>query len=125
MADTALAPKSSAAQRQIALGNKNGAKDKIITRQLKTVLNEWTEATDELGQKKRVRKLRLLADTIVNAALDAQPWACQMVLDRVEGKPRDHDTATNLGIHITVARFTDEAEPLTIENDDNPTISST
>lgn len=43
------------------------------------------ETVDNKGRK--TRKLRLIIDRLLNAAIEGQQWAIQEVLNRVDGKP--------------------------------------
>jgi Family of unknown function (DUF5681) len=57
---------------------------------------EYTDALRMIGKEevehpedptKKVRKLRLLAETVFNRALAGESWAVQHISDRLEGKP--------------------------------------
>jgi hypothetical protein len=41
-----------------------------------------------------VPKLRSIVDQLVNAALDGESWAMQMIADRLDGKPAQESTVT-------------------------------
>jgi Family of unknown function (DUF5681) len=54
--------------------------EKIISDQIRIVVNEIDPVT-------KIRKARLLADKLVDFALDGHGWAFAQVMDRLEGKP--------------------------------------
>ena len=39
------------------------------------------------GQGRKTKKLRIIIDRLINAAMSGEPWAIQEVLNRVDGKP--------------------------------------
>jgi len=47
----------------------------------------------EDGPEKK-RKLRSIAEKIVDLAVAGESWACQMVADRLDGKPAQESTVT-------------------------------
>lgn len=47
----------------------------------------------EDGPEKK-KKLRSIAEKIVGLAIDGESWACQMVADRLDGKPAQESTVT-------------------------------
>lgn len=62
-------------------GNPGGRiKDKAFTDAVRMALAE-----DDVVSGKR--KLRAIAEKLVDEAVNGQPWAVQMVADRLEGKP--------------------------------------
>lgn len=44
------------------------------------------EALDHKGRK--VPKLRIIMEKLVQAAMDGEPWAIKEIMDRVDGKPQ-------------------------------------
>ena len=48
---------------------------------------------EEHGTAKK-RKLRIIAEKVVAAAMKGEPWACNMVADRLDGKPAQEGTLT-------------------------------
>ena len=65
----------------------NKGKDKPLTDALRIAA-----FAQEAGSDKR--KLRLIAEKIVDKAVEGEQWACQMVGDRLEGKPAQESTVT-------------------------------
>lgn len=57
------------------VGNQNGKKGKLFYNQLRMAL------VQEDG-----RRLRTIADKLVKAAEDGEPWAVKEIMDRVDGK---------------------------------------
>jgi Family of unknown function (DUF5681) len=48
----------------------------------------------ENDKKTKLRKLRVIADKLVNAAMAGEAWAIKEVIDRVDGKPTQAIDAT-------------------------------
>jgi len=62
-------------------GNPGGRpKEKAFRDAMRLVLNE----EDSASKKK---KLRVIAEKVVEEAMKGEPWACTMVADRMDGKP--------------------------------------
>ena len=62
-------------------GNPQGRpKERPFTDALRIALSEEDPVT-------KVRKLRSIADKLVDAAMAGDPWAIKEVMDRIEGKP--------------------------------------
>jgi hypothetical protein len=57
------------------IGNQNGKKGKLFYNQLRKALVQEDS-----------RKLRTIADKLVDAAEQGEPWAIKEVIDRVDGK---------------------------------------
>lgn len=57
------------------IGNQNGKKGKLFYNQLRKALVQEDS-----------RKLRTIADRLVDAAEQGEPWAIKEVIDRVDGK---------------------------------------
>jgi hypothetical protein len=57
------------------LGNQNGKKGKLFYNQLRKVLVQEDS-----------RKLRTIAEKLVDAAEQGEPWAVKEIMDRVDGK---------------------------------------
>jgi hypothetical protein len=57
------------------VGNQNGKKGKLFYNQLRVALVQEDS-----------RKLRNIAEKLVKAAEDGEPWAIKEVIDRVDGK---------------------------------------
>src|SRR6516164_8742487 len=68
-------------------GRPIGSSDKQFVEQLRIVLAEVVP-NDPAGK----RKLRRIAEKLVDAALDGQSWAIQQVADRIDGKPAQEST---------------------------------
>lgn len=69
-------------------GNPGGrTREKPFAEALRIALAEEEPATQK-------RKLRVIADKLVDAALDGDPWAIKEVIDRVDGKPTQSVDAT-------------------------------
>ena len=69
--------------------------EKALTDQIRLALNEVVEVDDKEGKKKKVKRLRLLATSLVDSAINGSHQHAALVLDRVEGKVRqDHDVTT-------------------------------
>ncbi len=60
-----------------------GPKDKIVADAIRVAV--LTEVKS--GRHKGSIKLRAIADKIVEQAMEGQPWAIQMIADRLDGKP--------------------------------------
>jgi hypothetical protein len=62
-------------------GNPGGrTRDKIFTDALRIAIN----VDDPISGKKKVR---VIAEKLVDEAMAGEPWAVQMVADRIDGKP--------------------------------------
>lgn len=48
---------------------------------------------------KKKRKLRLIAENLVDAAVEGEPWAIKEVMDRVDGKPAQTADISVTGDH--------------------------
>ncbi len=57
------------------VGNQNGKKGKLFYNQLRMALVQEDS-----------RRLRTIADKLVKAAEDGEPWAVKEIMDRVDGK---------------------------------------
>ena len=57
------------------IGNQNGKKGKLFYNQLRKVLVQEDS-----------RKLRTIAEKLVDAAEQGEPWAVKEIMDRVDGK---------------------------------------
>ena len=57
------------------IGNQNGKKGKLFFNQLRMALVQEDS-----------RRLRTIADKLVKAAEDGEPWAVKEIMDRVDGK---------------------------------------
>jgi len=68
-------------------GRPIGSGDKQFVEQLRIVLAEVVP-DDPAGE----RKLRRIAEKLVDAALDGHSWAIQQVADRIDGKPAQEST---------------------------------
>lgn len=69
-------------------GNPNGRpKDKQFADMLRLAVNEDDAITGK-------RKLRAIADKLVDEALKGESWAIQQVADRLDGKPAQEATLT-------------------------------
>lgn len=44
-------------------------------------------AANEEDPVRKIRRLRLIADKVVDLAVEGESWAAQMVADRLDGKP--------------------------------------
>ena len=68
-------------------GNPGGrsTNDKPLTDALRIAVNE----TDPVTKK---RKLRVIAEKLVECAMGGEPWAVQQVADRLDGKPAQQST---------------------------------
>ncbi|MGI9297082.1 MAG: DUF5681 domain-containing protein [Gammaproteobacteria bacterium] len=68
-------------------GNPEGRRrEKVITDQLRIVLNE------PCAKDKKIKKIRLLAEALVDEALSGNVQAMKEVIDRIEGKsPQEHE----------------------------------
>jgi hypothetical protein len=61
-------------------------------------------AVNEEEPTRKVRKLRLIADKLVEQAMAGEGWAIQQVADRLDGKPAQEATITH---RHDVAELTD------------------
>ena len=68
-------------------GRPIGSGDKQFVEQLRIVLAEVVP-DDPAGK----RKLRRIAEKLVDAALEGHSWAIQQVADRIDGKPAQEST---------------------------------
>jgi hypothetical protein len=66
---------------------KSGRKDKDFADAIRLAAN-----TEDPATKKR--KLRLIAEKVVELALNGESWAVQQVADRLDGKPAQDTTVT-------------------------------
>ena len=74
----------------------NKGQDKAFTDALRLALYEADEVTGK-------RKLRRIAEKLVEAAMEGEAWAIQQVADRLDGKP-----AQAVSITATVQDMTDD-----------------
>lgn len=65
---------------------RGGPKDKAFADALRLAVNE--------NHPSGKRKLRVIAEKLVEQALDGQGWAIQQVADRLDGKPAQESTVT-------------------------------
>lgn len=69
-------------------GNPKGRpSEKLFAEALRIVINEVDGPSGK-------RKLRLIAEKLVTAAIDGESWAIQQVADRMDGKPAQESTVT-------------------------------
>jgi hypothetical protein len=65
------------------------------------------------------RKLRRIAEKLVDAALDGQSWAIQQVADRIDGKPAQESTV-NVNEKREATDWTREGLLALLEKHGNP-----
>jgi hypothetical protein len=65
------------------------------------------------------RKLRRIAEKLVDAALDGQSWAIQQVADRIDGKPAQESTV-NVNEKCEATDWTREGLLALLEKHGNP-----
>lgn len=76
------------------------------------------ETLDDKGRK--TRKLRMIIDRLINAAIDGQPWAIQEVMNRVDGKPAQlHSNDPDNPLPGTYANF-NEVRVMFVDKDGQP-----
>jgi ribosomal 50S subunit-associated protein YjgA (DUF615 family) len=66
---------------------RSGRKDKDFAEAIRLAANTEDAAT-------RKRKLRLIAEKVVDLALAGESWAVQTVADRLDGKPAQEQSVT-------------------------------
>ena len=59
----------------------------ISKREAETALRHAVHETVAKGKYSGKTKLKVIADKIAEAAMDGEPWACDMVYNRLDGKP--------------------------------------
>jgi hypothetical protein len=101
-------------------GNPGGRpREKEFAAQLRLVLAEPADKSDPQS----VRKMRRIAEKLVDCALNGEPWAIAQVADRIDGKPTqmlEHSTPDSEQIsNITweIVHVTKTREELDREND--------
>jgi hypothetical protein len=65
-------------------GNKNAAKGKLFYDKLRMVLIQDNQL-----------KLRQIAEKLIEAAVEGEPWAVKEIMDRTDGKPHQSTTLEN------------------------------
>jgi len=67
-------------------GNARGRlSEQEATSSLRLVVHEIIEGKKDPNRGKK--KLRVINERIAEAAMEGEPWACQMIHDRLDGKP--------------------------------------
>lgn len=69
--------------------------DKLWSDAVRKAVLEYEETTDEHGKVKKVRYLRLLADTLIKNALKGDNQALQEIGNRLDGKPHQTTETEN------------------------------
>jgi hypothetical protein len=73
------------------------------------------------GAHKGKKKLRRIAEKITEAALEGEPWACNMVFDRLDGRPLQFidqtTTVTASDVFIDLLKAINERRGRVIEHD--------
>lgn len=76
------------------------------------------ETLDDKGRK--TKKLRMIIERLINAAMDGQPWAIQEVMNRVDGKPAQvHSNDPDNPMPGAFANF-NEVRVMFVDKDGNP-----
>lgn len=101
-------------------GNPNGRmSEREAAEQLRLAAHEVikTRKSKHKGQK----KLRRISEKIVELAMKGEPWACNMVFDRLDGKPMqfiDQTTTYEVGdVFIDLLRALNEKRGKVIEHE--------
>ncbi len=66
-----------------------GPKDKIVTDAIRVAVLDVIKT----GKHKGTTKLRRIAEVVADAASEGQPWAVQMIADRLDGRPLQQSEA--------------------------------
>ena len=85
------------------LGNTHGAKAKLVYQELRKAALRDDRA-----------RLRAGCEKLMDAFAEGQPWALQMVMDRLDGKPAQQVIATDQdgrGLAVAILNFNGDAGP--------------
>ena len=78
-------------------GRSGKPKDKLFADMIRMAVNETTPDG--------VRKIRKIAERVTDLAVAGESWACQMIADRLDGKPAQEATVT---VYSEFTQLTDD-----------------